>query len=374
MIQRTKRMRKNAVFKKLFVFTVLFITSCCLWSLTEDIRKLSPVPTATETHARNATQNEAPNNATEILIQLSGQFGNHISKIAAGVAVAIELELRGRHTSLTLMRPRRGHSGDQTAALLQDCFPSLRNVSFDNTNPNQAQKPLLWNHDSPRGFDDVMDEVVESQAKSVLVDHLSGLDLIIDRHYVALKRFFAIDCCSSDVQPYNTVFHYRNFEREMPRRGKQKGYEEISAQFVNDLFHDIIVNESTPMLIVTPYAPDVKKYVGVLQNQGRLVHVLANPTPLQDFCMLLSATESIIGLARSTFFLWAGLLGNTPQIRAYSIDSAWKRQSNSPVWDHYNWTNLELKERFHFELYHLMSSRRASFHSKESVRFQRSNS
>jgi hypothetical protein len=341
--------------KLLFVFTILFVTSCCLWSLTEDIRNLAEDPANTEANERNTTKIEAHNTTTEIIIQLSGQFGNHISKIAAGVAVAIELEARGRHTTLTLLRPRRGHSGEQTAALLQECFPSLRNVSFDNNHPNLVPKPLSWNQESPGDFDDSMNEIVKSKTSSVLVDYLSGLDLIGDRHYKALRRFFTIDCCSSESRPYRTVFHYRNFEREMPRRGKQKGYEEISAQFVNELLHDN--NDSTPILIVTPYAPDVKSYVDVLQNQGKVVHVLANSTPLQDFCMLLSATETIIGVARSTFFLWAGLLGNAPQVRAYSIDSEWKRQSNSPVYDHYNWTDPELKGRFHFELYHLLSSR-----------------
>ncbi|GAX26779.1 hypothetical protein FisN_9Lh044 [Fistulifera solaris] len=339
--------------RKLFVFTILFAISCCLWSLTEDKRNLAEKTANTGTNKRNATQIEAPNITTEIFIQLSGQFGNHISKIAAGVAVAIELESRGRHTSLTLLRPRRGHSAEQTTALLQQCFPSLRNVSFDNNHPDLVPKPLSWNQDSPSDFDKAIDLIFKSKTTSVLIDHLSGLDLIVDRHYKALRRFFTIDCCSSKIQPYHTVFHYRNFEREMPRRGKQKGYEELSAQFVNELFHDN--NHSTPILIVTPYAPDVKNYVDVLQNQGRVVHTLAKSTPLLDFCMLISATETIIGLARSTFFLWAGFLGNAPHIRAYSIDSEWKRQSNSPVWDHYNWTDPELNERFHFELYHLSS-------------------
>lgn len=347
--------------KQLFAFTILFIITCCLLSLNDDVQKLAETKSVTATeikNERNETVDKPQNITTEIFIQLSGQFGNHLSKIATGVAVALELGSRGRHASLTLLRPRRGHSGEQTAAMLQECFPSLRNVSFDNRDLGKESYPerLSWNHESSRYFDTLMDAVVKSKRNSVLVDDLSGLDLIVDRHYTALRRFFQIDCCSPELGSYQTVFHYRNFEREMPRRGKQKGYEEIGPQFVNDLFHEIIMNTSSPLLIVTPFAPDVKPYVDVLQNQGLVVHVLAKSTPLQDFCMLQSATESIVGLARSTFFLWAGLLGTTPKIRAYSVDSEWKRQSNSPVWDHYNWTHPELKERFFFELYHLNRS------------------
>lgn len=350
--------------KQLFAFTILFIISCCLLSLNEDVNRLTENKSATVSESnkneRNNTKDDTQNHTTtEILVQLSGQFGNHISKIATGVAVALELESRGRHTSLTLLRPRRGHSREQTAAWLQTCFPSLRNVSFDDESLDKENhlKPLSWNEASSRDFDKVLDEVVQSKQTSVLVDHLSGLDLIVDRHYTALKRFFEMDCCSPELESsYPTVFHYRNFEREMPRRGKQKGYEEMSAQFATDLFRDdniIRNNKSSPILIVTPFAPDVKPFVDVWQNQGLVVHVLARSTPLQDFCMLRSATESIVGLARSTFFLWAGLLGSTPRVRAYSIDSEWKRQSNSPVWDHFNWTHPELKERFSFELFHL---------------------
>lgn len=343
--------------KQLFAFTILFIICCCLLSLNKDLHYLTEINSATVTETNtNRTEDETHNNTTtEIFIQLSGQFGNHLSKIAAGVAVALELESRGRHASLTLLRPRRGHSGAQTAALLQECFPLLRNVSFDSeiVESENHPKPLSWNHESSSDFDSIMDTIVTSEATSVWVDHLSGLDLVVDRHYTALRRFFELDCCSSQMMnSYSTVFHYRNFEREMPRRGKQKGYEEVTAQFVTDLFRDLILsNSSSPILIVTPFAPDAKPFVDVLQNQGLVVHVLANSTPLQDFCMLLSATNSIVGLARSTFFLWAGLLGSTPQIRAYSVDSEWKRQSNSPVWDYFNWTHPELKERFSFELY-----------------------
>lgn len=351
--------------KLLFACSILFIISCCLFSIHEDIHEMTTSQSAAtfviDAKERNATtlHNSSPNNTTEIIIQLSGQFGNHLSKIAAGIAVALELEARGRHTSLVLQRPARGHSGDQTAALLQECFPWLRNVSFHTkiNTPNDLPKNLAWNSESPRDFDRVMDSIVTSKQSSVYVDYLCGLDLIVDRHYTALQRFFVMDCCSSSEETiaYSTVFHYRNFAREMPRRGKQKGYEEIEAQSMMKLLfpNQNITNIRSPMLIVTPFAPDVQPFVDVLQQQGIDVHVRAASTPVQDFCRLQSATDTMIGLARSTFFLWAALLGNTPHVRAYSIDSEWKRQSKSPVWDHYNWSHPGLERRFHFELYHV---------------------
>ena len=80
------------------------------------------------------------------------------------------------------------------------------------------------------------------------------------------------------------------------------------------------------------------------------------PLPsMQDFCAMRK-TKELVGMVRSTFVVWAALLGNSDGIaRLYSVDSTWTRKkflkSGRPVFRSYNWTNSELKRRVHFELY-----------------------
>jgi hypothetical protein len=65
----------------------------------------------------------------------------------------------------------------------------------------------------------------------------------------------------------------------------------------------------------------------------------------------MNAQKEMVGLARSTFFLWAGFLGNCSRVRAYSVDSPDRRQAVPNVFDRYNWTHPELQSRVFFELF-----------------------
>ena len=76
---------------------------------------------------------------------------------------------------------------------------------------------------------------------------------------------------------------------------------------------------------------------------------------LYDFCAMVRTTE-LVGMVRSTFVVWAALLGNADGVvRLYSVDSKATRKKFSkhgkPIFRTYNWTHPELQRRIHFELY-----------------------
>jgi hypothetical protein len=66
----------------------------------------------------------------------------------------------------------------------------------------------------------------------------------------------------------------------------------------------------------------------------------------------MHAQKELVGTARSSFLMWAGLLGNATRVRPYTVMMP---DGNSRV-HHYNFTNPELKSRFLFERYNANSS------------------
>ena len=92
----------------------------------------------------------------------------------------------------------------------------------------------------------------------------------------------------------------------------------------------------------------------------RQVRVFTNHSAVQDFCAMTKATE-LVGMVRSTFVVWASMLGNGTA-RLYSVDSKMLRhrvnvkkrkkgKPPKPIFRTYNWTHPELKRRIKFELY-----------------------
>ena len=76
---------------------------------------------------------------------------------------------------------------------------------------------------------------------------------------------------------------------------------------------------------------------------------------MYDFCAMIR-TKELVGMVRSTFVVWAALLGNEDGVaRLYSVDSRATRKQFSkngkPIFRTYNWTHPRLQRRIHFELY-----------------------
>lgn len=139
------------------------------------------------------------------------------------------------------------------------------------------------------------------------------------------------------------------------RRAKKLGFQELDPnRTANELFRHL--TPGAAIAITSRYSsdPSIQPYMDALTNRGFQVRVIQGQTGVQDFCFLLHAQTELIGVAESTFTLWAGYLGSASKVRLYSIDSATRRMSyffSHRVYVHYNWTNPELQLKVHFELY-----------------------
>jgi hypothetical protein len=123
-----------------------------------------------------------------------------------------------------------------------------------------------------------------------------------------------------------------------------------------ELFGSANYRNYTKIAIATRYAgtdPRTQAYVQALVAQGYTVRVMNQHSAMEDFCAMRHAVD-LVGMVRSTFLVWAALLG-TQTANLYSVDSPSTRKHSQKkgqsVFRTYNWTHPELQRRIHFELY-----------------------
>ena len=95
------------------------------------------------------------------------------------------------------------------------------------------------------------------------------------------------------------------------------------------------------------------EYIDTLSSQGFEARWMADHSAMEDFCAMRHAVE-LVGTVRSTFVMWAGLLG-FGLVRLYSVQSPATvekaMQKGRPLFRTYNWTHPELQRQIRFELY-----------------------
>jgi hypothetical protein len=140
----------------------------------------------------------------------------------------------------------------------------------------------------------------------------------------------------------------------MPKRGKKLGFEELSPnQTAYELFRNLHTGDKVAITSRFSTDPSLQPYVDALVERGIQVRVIANQSPVEDFCFMMHAKKELVGNAESSFVLWAGYLGNSAKVRLYSINSPARRTSifADRVFKYYNWTNPKLQAKVFFELY-----------------------
>jgi len=132
----------------------------------------------------------------------------------------------------------------------------------------------------------------------------------------------------------------------MPRKGKTKGYEELSPnKTASELFAHLQSNDK--VAITTRFGGDaVAPYVSALEGRGLQVRVITNQTGTQDFCFLMTAQKELVGTLLSTFVDWAAYLGNMKRANLYRVVSPNTRAISYPT---LNWTHSKLKDRVYTE-------------------------
>jgi hypothetical protein len=298
------------------------------------------------------------NRSISIVVQLSGEMGNHLQKIAFGRAIQNILQDRyGLDSHLVLQHQQRGGKWVSAMQDVTQCFPNLRDYDFELGNSveftkrlqqqqewlgnDNASKLILPNLVSSASVDDGLAYLVSLQRKNItssisnvgsnanislpFVYAQSFVDFeYIERYNSDLRALFWFDeaaCCQEVPHPDESVFHFRNYLAEMPRKGKQKGFEELNPnQTALELFGHLKRGDGVAMTSrVNNQA--AQAYVQAFQARGLSVRMVTNQTGVQDFCFLAKAQKELAGMARSTFLVWAAILGNATTNWLYSIDS-----------------------------------------------------
>jgi hypothetical protein len=148
--------------------------------------------------------------------------------------------------------------------------------------------------------------------------------------------------------------HLRNFIVEMPNRGKDLGFEDLSPErAASTLFSHLRAGDKVAM--VSRFAESdehAKPYIDALERRGLKVRLASSSSSsgMHDFCFLIRARKEIIGMAISTFFMWSAFLGDCLRIVAYAVDVPERRRMFGDGHVTYNFTNPILANRFSFPL------------------------
>jgi hypothetical protein len=180
-------------------------------------------------------------------------------------------------------------------------------------------------------------------------------------------------CCAKIPGLHDSVFHFRNYELELPaRRAYDMGFAELSpTQVATELFANLYndndndnegtSNNHTVQITTRMYNQKACNYAKALmmaappsEDSHIYATVVTDQSAVQDFCFLMKTQKELAGSARSTFVLWAALLGNTTRARLYHVDNQGLRQRHPDYWERfsYNFTHPRLRDCVTFELYH----------------------
>lgn len=297
------------------------------------------------------------------------------ARMAQELAVEQNLDL---HTNILLKQQGRGEGkhfrllvkAADTEKTLRKCFPWFRNISFgfghspeyDRLKEMQSNMPA-WNFlkqddNITKGLKSTttwkmrqaMHLVVESIRNATLIARsigdnnenmmtstksLSDMIPMMDVSGMAtfsfpfeeeLRDVFRLDhhqCCKIHADPDETVFHYRNFLEEMPKRGKNLGFEELSgSKIAHELFRDLKPGDKVAILTRFQNSKVVAEIKDLLQQvQGAQVRIVANNSGVEDFCLLQTAQKEVVGSMLSTFVRWGSFLGRAEKVRLYFLDS-----------------------------------------------------
>mmetsp|Transcript_7901 Transcript_7901/g.19055 ORF Transcript_7901/g.19055 Transcript_7901/m.19055 type:complete len:495 (-) Transcript_7901:357-1841(-) len=372
----------------------------------------SPPSSSTQSSAeKDATQPETKHEYTDkatIVIALSGEMANNLMHIAHGIGLQqMAKDLYNIDCNLVL----RHHVGPNNRAPkpkwksarnnIQQCFPKLADWDFSEGNSphfkEQAQKQDDWlgkdRYDYLTGHVNAYNQTeiekgLEFLATKLLQDPKrpkqdddddnskqgpirlpymlsQTLDAfpLIDKYYTQIREMMTFDnakCCNRLPEPNEYVFHYRNYQSELPRtRAYDMGFAELSPQkTAKELFGHLKKASSAGVaakVAITTRIPNqvARNQVEALEQEGVQAYLVEDQTGVEDFCFLKESQKELVGNARSTFVFWAGLLGTVPKARLYHVDNWGLRNRHPNFYERftYNWTHPELKERIHFELY-----------------------
>ena len=321
-----------------------------------------------------------------LVIQLSGEMGNQLSKIAWGYGMKWWLEEDYNISTKIFLRHQDHGKWVGAAASIKRCFTKLRVMEFEegnlmefdaireqqNTWVGKEKQALLC----PRGGEfetkewitkslQTLKEAIEAPDRPtppvnsnftlpfLYTDIFGNIGDVNDRYFERLKHLYQFEtdnpiCCNTKADPDETVFHLRNFLVEM-KKAWRLGFEETSAnKTAYELFAHL--NAGDKVAITSRFSNrGIQEYVDKFHERGIIVRVISDQTAEQDFCFLMSTVKEMVGMAMSTYAIWAGYLGNSTSVRLYTVESSFRKARFGKSWHFsYNYSNPDLQRRYSF--------------------------
>jgi hypothetical protein len=332
-----------------------------------------------------------------IVVQLSGEMANNLQHIAHGIGLKlwakedfdIDCNLVLRHhegPNNRSPKPKWKSARDN----IQQCFPKLASWSFSRGNSKDFKQRQRLQRIWLEGRSDHLFGLINSAnaseiqrglaflANDVLTDperpwveaesplrlpflFSESLDVfpMIDKYYSQIRDLMAFNdtaCCAQVPHANASVFHFRNYQSEMPsERAYDMGFAELSPQkTAHELFGHLQPGDRV-QITTRIYNQAARNYAEAFLKEERGIHasLVTDQTGVEDFCFLRRAQKELVGNARSTYVLWAALLGTVTRARLYHVDN-WGLRNRHPNFLErftYNWTDPELQNRIQFVLY-----------------------
>eukprot|EP00980_Cylindrotheca_fusiformis_P002302 scaffold535_cov65-Cylindrotheca_fusiformis.AAC.4 len=349
--------------------------------------------------ARNvssAPKRRGGNQAVSVVVQLSGEMGNNVLKMANGLCIKHLIEEKLGLEAEIILRAQEHRKWKVAMQSMTAVFPKTRTFDFRKGNSKtfrSAQKQQLkWlkRLKSSKRLDltnikyrrilNGQSECEEERCYQDLIQLLNqtwymnrppnqvGADISIPHVYAdtmaitycwdlmhdELKAFFEVDTksiCKKTPEPDETVFHFRNFVTEFPTgRAKEQGFEEMDPNMTAKyLFANYMSGER--VAIVSRFQQKTGEYSRALNDiKGIKARYIDGQTGIQDFCFLLKAKRELVAVKISTFATLAAYLGDAKRARFYSLDTP-ERRAKGFHYFAYSFKNQKLRDRIIFENY-----------------------
>jgi len=332
-----------------------------------------------------------------MILKLGGELANHLSYFTH--AYTRKLAIERDYPSLTIdliaehqvERKWKGAFRDATK-----CFPNLRKINFhggrwdpeflereeqqrtwigedqmgllnvDNRNCAEGQQcwrkaaDLLLNLTQQQRLfvsNETIQEPVDANVSMPFLRNwqMTFADEYTDEFFDEVKKFLYFDetaCCGSFPEPDETVFHLRNFALE-GRGLLGRGFHEMSP---NGTATQLLAHlkAGSKVVIVSRFAnkPEFyQKYKEAMEAVGLKVRVAPVQSGPHDFCFLMKTKKELIGMATSTYSIWAGLLGEAERAVFYAVNSTHVRKKKPGILKPYTWKHPILQKRIKYEVY-----------------------
>jgi hypothetical protein len=324
---------------------------------------------------------DVSHNVLHIVIQLVGEMGNQLCRLAFAYGLKWMLEEDYQASSKIILRHQPSEKWIRARKSVVTCFPKMRQLDFSEaytqefTAQLKKQNSMIGNttlfvkkcqsEDCIRSkletFLDIQNQFMNNfyinpintkiSLPFLYVDSMATLGYINDRYYERLRLLFEFDldnpdCCSMKAKLGENVVHARGFMQEIPETAKKLGFEELSPnKTVQEVMKDYRPGDK--VAVISRFSTVGENYVHRMQEAKLDARLMENISDLQSFCFLMSGELEFIANSKSTFAQWAAYLGNASKVRLYNLRSP--ERGNGILW--YNFTNTEIRKRYSFEDY-----------------------